>query len=68
MPLGSRFGASGVDFADALAAEAIESVEGAEFAFHFAPARGILNALAIGAVVWTVIFAVVALARAIVPG
>jgi hypothetical protein len=50
---------------DALAAEAIESVESTEFAFHFAPARGIVNALVIGAGVWTIVFAAVALARAI---
>ena len=50
---------------DAHAAEAIDSVEGKEFSFHFGPARGILNAVAIGAGTWMIILGTVALARAI---
>ena len=72
MRLDSRCGSSpfdprtvGMDGPDVLAAEAIESVESAEFAFRFGPARGILNALVIGAGLWTFIFAVVALTLAV---
>jgi hypothetical protein len=53
---------------DAGAVEAIESVEGKEFSFHFGPARGILNAVAIGAGTWMIILGAVALARAILFG
>ena len=53
---------------DARASEAIESVEGKEFSFHFGPARGILNAVAIGAGTWMIILGAVALARAILFG
>ncbi len=50
---------------DAWAAEAIESVEYSEFSFHFGPARGILNAVAIGAGAWILILGAVALTRAV---
>jgi hypothetical protein len=50
---------------DALAAEAIERVDTTEVYVHFGPARGIINAVAIGAGAWTIILAAVALARAI---
>ena len=54
--------------ADARAEEAIESVERAEPPLHFEPVRGILNAVAIGAGAWIIIFAAVALTRSIVLG
>ena len=54
-----------VEVPDAHAVEAIESVEDKELSFHFGPARGILNAVAIGAGAWMVILGAVALARAI---
>jgi hypothetical protein len=50
---------------DLLAAEAIARVDATEASFHFGPARGIINAVAIGAGAWTIIFAAVALTRAI---
>lgn len=50
---------------DLLAAEAIELVDANEASSHFGPARGIINAVAIGAGAWTIIFAAVALTRAI---
>jgi hypothetical protein len=62
-PLDSR--AAGTRISDELAAEAIESVEGMKIALPSRPARGILNALMIGAGIWTLIFAVVALTRAV---
>lgn len=72
MPLDSRLGASllaahtaGRQVADALAAEAIEGVDCTELPFHFGPARGIFNAVVIGAGAWTIILAAVALTRAI---
>ena len=54
--------------ADARVEEAIESVERAELPLHFEPVRGILNAVAIGAGAWIIIFAAVALTRSIVLG
>jgi hypothetical protein len=54
---------------DALAAEAIEWEEAMELATpRAAPARGIFNALVIGAGSWTLIFAAIALGRAILSG
>jgi hypothetical protein len=50
---------------DVLASEAIARVDATEASFHFGPARGIINAVAIGAGAWTIIFAAVALTRAI---
>ena len=50
---------------DAWAAEAIESVEYPEHTFQFWPARGILNAVAIGAGAWILILGAVALTRAV---
>ena len=50
---------------DARAAEAIELVERTELSFHFGPARGILNAVVIGAGAWIIIFAAVALTRSV---
>jgi hypothetical protein len=51
--------------AHARAFEAIESVERTELPFHFAPARGILNAVVIGAGAWIIIFAAVTLTRSV---
>ena len=53
------------DALDTRAAEAIELVELTEVSFHFGPARGIFNAVVIGAGVWLLIFAAVALTRSI---
>lgn len=53
---------------DLLAAEAIARVDATEVPFHFGPARGIINAVAVGAGGWMIIFASVALARAILFG
>jgi hypothetical protein len=53
------------DLPDGLAAEAIELVDATEFPFDFGPARGILNAVVIGTGAWMIIFAAVALIRAI---
>jgi len=50
---------------DALAAEAIELVDATDFPYPFRPARGILNAVVIGTGAWMIIFAAVALTRAI---
>jgi hypothetical protein len=50
---------------DLLAAEAIEFVDATEIPFHFGPARGVLTAMIIGAGAWSLIFAAVALTRAI---
>lgn len=58
-----------MESAEALAAEAIEWAEATELAApRFSPARGIFNALVIGAGLWTLIFAAVALAYAILSG
>ena len=72
MPLDSRLGASplaahtaGREVADARAAESIECVDRTEFSRRLGPARGIFNAVVIGAGVWTIILATVALIRAI---
>jgi hypothetical protein len=62
-PSGDR--AVAAEVPDAHAAEAIESVEDKEFSFHFGPARGILNAVVIGAGTWVIILGTVALTRAI---
>ena len=53
------------EVSDARATEAIDSVEGKELSFHFGPARGIINAVAIGAGTWMIILGTVALTRAI---
>lgn len=53
---------------DAWATEAIESVEYSELSFHFGPARGILNAVAIGAGAWILILGAVALTRSVFLG
>ena len=50
---------------DAWAAEAIESVESSELSSHFGPARGILNAVAIGAGAWILILGAVVLTRSV---
>jgi hypothetical protein len=50
---------------DAQASQAVESAEGRESSLRIAPARGILNAMVIGAGAWTIIFGAAALARAI---
>jgi len=72
MSVDSRFGVSSPaphtavgEFLDARAAEAIQSVEGGDAPFRFSPVRGILNAVVIGAGAWTIIFAAVALTRAV---
>lgn len=53
------------EFADCLAAEAIEFVDATEFPFHFVgPARGILNGVVIGTAAWMILFTSVALTRA----
>ena len=72
MPLDSRLGASplaahtaGRQVADARAPEPTEGVEFTELPFHVGPARGIFNAVVIGAGAWTIILAAVALTRAI---
>ena len=62
-PSGDRTLAAEVS--DGCAEETIDSVEGKEFSFHFGPARGIINAVAIGAGTWMIILGAVALTRAI---
>ena len=72
MPLDSRLGASpsaggaaGRQVANVRGAEQIESGDRTEFTFRFGPARGIFNAVFIGAGAWMIILAAVALTRAI---
>jgi hypothetical protein len=50
---------------DAWAAEAIESVEYSEPSFHPEAARGILNAVVIGAGAWILILGAVVLTRSV---
>lgn len=50
---------------DAQASKAVESAENRELAFQFSPARGILNAVVIGAGAWVIILGTAALTRAI---
>ena len=50
---------------DAHTSKAVESTESRELAFQFSPARGILNAVVIGAGAWVIILGAAALARAI---
>jgi hypothetical protein len=50
---------------DAPASKAVEPAEGGEWSIHFSPARGILNAMVIGAGAWMIILGAAALARAI---
>jgi hypothetical protein len=45
--------------------EAMEGADFTEFPVYFGPARGIFNAVVIGAGAWTIILAAVALTRAI---
>ena len=61
-------GTAGGEAPDTLAEEAIEWEEAPELALQSSPARGIFHALVIGAGVWTLIFAAIALARAILSG
>jgi hypothetical protein len=53
---------------DAWAAEAIESVEYSEPSFHPGAARGILNAVVIGAGAWILILGAVVLTRSVLFG
>jgi hypothetical protein len=46
-------------------AQASEAAEGKELSLQSSPARGILNAVVIGAGAWMIIFGAVALTRAI---
>jgi hypothetical protein len=75
MRLDSRLGApppeartAGWEVPHLRAAEAIEWVDCRDLPSHFGPARGILNAVAIGAGAWMLILAAVALTRAILFG
>jgi hypothetical protein len=56
------------DGADLIHARAADAIERIELPFHLGPARGILNAVLIGAGAWAILFGGASLVRAIVFG